>query len=242
MRLEAAAGHGQDPYPPRARPPRRPARGGAGDPDGVVSDHERSGFILTRGPRPTPRAASPGSMAEYFCRVRLKPDPSRPRFERCRPSVGLLRPAGARCRRRDGSTWPVRGPANMSSGPLHLGRHHEQRSSVRRRRACRRSSRGRARSSAAPRRPRARGRSACWGRRAYQTAPSASRQMPSGTPSPRSAQTRRLDRPPSAAMSKAVSLLARRTRRRSASSCRASRPCRWGTRGRRPPGEPSRRA
>jgi hypothetical protein len=41
----------------------------------------------------------------------------------------------------------------------------------------------------------------------YQTVPSASRQMPSGTPPPRSAQTRRLDKLPSVAMSNAVSLL-----------------------------------
>jgi hypothetical protein len=39
----------------------------------------------------------------------------------------------------------------------------------------------------------------------YHTAPSESRQMPSGKASPRSAQTRRFDRLPSAAMSKAVS-------------------------------------
>src|SRR5579864_2143408 len=41
----------------------------------------------------------------------------------------------------------------------------------------------------------------------YQTAFSASRQMPSGTPLSRSAHTRRFDRLPSAAMSKAVSFL-----------------------------------
>src|SRR5215212_8606544 len=41
----------------------------------------------------------------------------------------------------------------------------------------------------------------------YQTAPSASRQMPSGAPLPSSAQTRWLERLPSAAMSNAVSLL-----------------------------------
>src|SRR5580700_9342009 len=42
---------------------------------------------------------------------------------------------------------------------------------------------------------------------AYQTAFSESRQMPSGTPSPRSAHTRRFERPPLAPMSKAVSFL-----------------------------------
>src|SRR6266536_6191762 len=45
------------------------------------------------------------------------------------------------------------------------------------------------------------------GTSAYQTAFSASRQMPSGAPSPRSAQTCRFDRLPSSAMSKAVSFL-----------------------------------
>ena len=46
------------------------------------------------------------------------------------------------------------------------------------------------------------------GTSAYQTASSASMQIPSGTPSPRSAQTRRLESEPSEAMSKAVSRLA----------------------------------
>src|SRR5580700_3407210 len=45
------------------------------------------------------------------------------------------------------------------------------------------------------------------GTSAYQMAFSASRQMPSGTPTPRSAHTRRFDKLPSRAMSKAVSLL-----------------------------------
>src|SRR3954470_19846060 len=44
-----------------------------------------------------------------------------------------------------------------------------------------------------------------FGTSAYQTAPSRSMQMPSGTPSPRSAHTRRPDSAPSAAMSHAVS-------------------------------------
>ena len=46
-----------------------------------------------------------------------------------------------------------------------------------------------------------------FGTSAYQTAFSASRQMPSGTPSPRSAHSRRLNRPPVVSMSKAVSRL-----------------------------------
>ncbi len=46
-----------------------------------------------------------------------------------------------------------------------------------------------------------------FGTSAYQTAPSTSRQMPSGTPSWRSAHTRLFDRLPSAAMSNAVSFL-----------------------------------
>jgi hypothetical protein len=46
------------------------------------------------------------------------------------------------------------------------------------------------------------------GTSAYQTAPSASMQMPSGTPLPRSAYTRRFDKVPSTAMSRAVSFLA----------------------------------
>jgi hypothetical protein len=46
------------------------------------------------------------------------------------------------------------------------------------------------------------------GTSAYQTAFSASAQMPSGTPSPSSAQTLRLDRLPSASISNAVSRLA----------------------------------
>src|SRR5580700_8877129 len=61
---------------------------------------------------------------------------------------------------------------------------------------------------------------------AYQTAFSESRQMPSGTPSPRSAHTRRFERPPLAPMSKAVSFC-RTTRPRSGSNYRASPPCRW---------------
>jgi hypothetical protein len=43
---------------------------------------------------------------------------------------------------------------------------------------------------------------------AYETTFSASAQILSGTPSPRSAHTRRFDRPPSASISKAVSRLA----------------------------------
>ncbi len=76
------------------------------------------------------------------------------------------------------------------------------------RRACRRSSRDltfTVRRTAPPWRTRTQ---RWFGTSAYQTAPSASMQMPSGNPSPRSAQTRLFARLPSASISKAVNLLA----------------------------------
>jgi hypothetical protein len=74
----------------------------------------------------------------------------------------------------------------------------------------------------------------------YQTAPSASRQMPSGTPPSRSAHTRRLDRLPSAPMSNAVSLLPYDSARISV-ELSGSRRGRWEMRPRPPLAVPSRR-
>jgi hypothetical protein len=105
------------------------------------------------------------------------------------------------------STRPERGPVNMFSGPLHScasinrvvpfvppSAHAKQ---------------PRSRSIVASTCPPSRTRTQrLLGTSAYQRAFSASAQRLSGKPSPRSAHTRRFDRPPSASMSNAVSRLA----------------------------------
>src|SRR5215211_180824 len=104
------------------------------------------------------------------------------------------------------STLPVRGPLPVASGPFHswarmnrvlpsrppsMQAKQPRSTSI----VCRTSP---------PSATRAQHR---LGTSAYQTAPSASMQMPSGTPSPRSAQVRRFESAPSAPMSNPVSSL-----------------------------------
>src|SRR6266508_663181 len=105
------------------------------------------------------------------------------------------------------STWPARGPFNMFSGPLHS--FAIMNSVLRSAPPSAQAKHPRSSSILCSTSPPSRTRTHCsLGTSAYQTAPWASRHMPSGTPSPRSAQTRRFDRQPSSSMSKANSLLA----------------------------------
>src|SRR2546430_6779755 len=104
------------------------------------------------------------------------------------------------------STWPVRAPPAMLVVPLHsvATRNNVLLSAPPSAQAKQPRSKSIVCNTSPPSRTRTQ---RLLGTSPYQMAFSASRQMPSGAPSPRSAHTRRFDRPPSAAMSKAVSLL-----------------------------------